>query len=218
MTSLFTYWKGPHWTAKDWSEIDIEIVPSITHENSKEGPFHVNLIYENHGMSGAPIPNDTADVGTDWHTYSFEWTPEYISWTFDGKEVYKQEASASGKEGDAVRWLQQREQTLIMNFWTPTFWSWHDGFEADGMPWYAEYDWVEVHDYDEKSKTFTQRWKDEFNSIDYSRWEVASSGSFQQNTCEWSRDNVYTQDGHLVLKMDKSGGGGGDHHSWHHWW
>ena len=106
-----------------------------------------------------------------------------------------------------------------MNFWTPTFESWHAGFEDDGMPWYAEYDWVEVHDYDESSKTFTQRWKDDFNSIDYSRWEVASSGSFQQNTCEWSKDNVYTQDGHLVLKMDKHGGGGGHGGGGHKpWW
>ena len=62
---------------KNWSEIDIELVPSITHQNGSEGPFHVNLIYEGHQMSGEPIGNLEAST-EGWHNYEFEWTPDYI--------------------------------------------------------------------------------------------------------------------------------------------
>ena len=46
--SLFTYWKGSkweHWSKSGWSEIDIEVVPSITkNTHGKHGPYHINLI------------------------------------------------------------------------------------------------------------------------------------------------------------------------------
>ena len=77
VVSLFTYWMGATADPKDWSEIDIELVPSITHQNGSQGPFHVNLIYEGHQMSGWPIGHgDATTVG--WHNYEFEWTPDYI--------------------------------------------------------------------------------------------------------------------------------------------
>ena len=34
-----------------------------------------------------------------------------------------------------------------MNFWTPTFHSWGQGFDPADMPWYALYDYVEVFTY-----------------------------------------------------------------------
>ena len=153
-------------------------------------------------MSGSAVPNHIADPGTDWHTYQVEWTPDYVSWSYDGKEVSTQRATDGGKAGAAVRWLRERDQHLIMNFWTPTFW-WGGGLNDDSMPWYAEYDWVQVETYDERTKSFNFHWKDEFDYIDRSRWEVAWNGGFPMNTCEWSHDNVYTRDGSLVLKMEK---------------
>ena len=48
VTSFFLFCKGPHWNYHDLSEIDIEIVPTITRDKNWEGPFHTNLIYENH--------------------------------------------------------------------------------------------------------------------------------------------------------------------------
>ena len=41
VTSFFTYWKGPNWTAAGWNEIDVELVPSKT-----ENPYSTNIIWQ----------------------------------------------------------------------------------------------------------------------------------------------------------------------------
>ena len=83
VSSFFTYWDGPGFYAGGWNELDIEIVPSV--ENN---PFSTNVIYgdghkkqENHDYAHEFDPRE------DWHTYEMEWTPDYISFAIDGKEV-----------------------------------------------------------------------------------------------------------------------------------
>ena len=72
--SMFTY------TDMDWpvsqNEIDVEIVPSIV-----ENPFSMNIIWSH----GAQDHNYATGFhpGTDWFTYTVEWTPEYVSWYVD---------------------------------------------------------------------------------------------------------------------------------------
>ena len=40
VSSFFTYWDGPDFTPTEWNEMDIEIVPSVSHN-----PFSMNIIY-----------------------------------------------------------------------------------------------------------------------------------------------------------------------------
>ena len=175
VTSLFTYWKGDRWKKWNyagWSEIDIELAPSAATKD--RGSYSTNLIWKNHAMSGQQLPKHKADPGSGWHTYSFEWTPDYVVWTFDGKEVRR-----ATTHDPAVTFLRERDQHLIMNFWVPTFHSWHKGFNPSDMPWYAQYDWVAYDEYDHNSKSFRHKWKDDFNSIDYGRWRVTDHGGFE---------------------------------------
>ena len=83
------------------------------------------------------------DPADDWHTYTMEWTPDYISWNVDGKEV------RHVKSDDPAVHLMGKEQSLRMNFWTPTFQSWGWGLDAKDMPWFVLYDYVEVYTYDQ---------------------------------------------------------------------
>jgi hypothetical protein len=82
-----------------------------------------------------------------------------------------------------------RDQHLMMNFWIPDFHDWNVGFEATGMPWYARYDFVEVWDYvppeewanyDVASQwhPFKPRWRDDFDTLDGSRWTVSDNWTF----------------------------------------
>ena len=77
-----------------------------------------------------------------------EWTPDYISWSVDGKEVRHVNA------GDAAVDLMRKEQSLRMNFWTPTFHAWGVGLDPIDMPWYVLYDYVEVFTYDKEHNEF----------------------------------------------------------------
>lgn len=47
-----------------------------------------------------------------------------------------------------------KAQSLRMNFWTPTFHSWGQGFDDEDMPWYTMYDYVEVYTFDKHSNEF----------------------------------------------------------------
>jgi beta-glucanase (GH16 family) len=83
VASFFTYWDGPNFSPAGWNELDIEIVPSV-----EDNPFSTNVIYgdgkqkeEEHEYLDYFDPHD------EWHVYEMEWTPEYISFTIDGREM-----------------------------------------------------------------------------------------------------------------------------------
>ena len=65
----------------------------------------------------------------DWHVYELVWTPEYISFNVDLKEVRRILANEA-----AVK-RSTRPQSVMMNFWTPTFEPWSTGLDPTNMPW-----------------------------------------------------------------------------------
>ena len=191
VSSFFTYFDGPGFSPADWNELDIEIVPSVEHN-----PLSMNMIYgdgesdkvESHEYAHGFNPHD------EWHTYTMEWTPDYVSWSVDGHEV----RHANGTH--AVSHMHQ-PQSLRMNFWTPTFDSWGHDLDPADMPWYVLYDYVEVHVWDEQANEFNLHWRDDFDSFDSSRWHKAT-GSFEANSSVFYPSNVSCKAGHLVLKME----------------
>lgn len=94
-----------------------------------------------------------------------------------------------------------KQQSVRMNFWTPTFHSWGSGFDAVDMPWYVLYDYVEVFTYNEHNNEFEFHWRDDFNAFDSGRWHKASGG-FEANSSVFYPQQVYTSGGNLVLKME----------------
>ena len=53
-------------------------------------------------MSSEGISRSIVDPQDDWATYEFRWTPDYISWYYNGQEVRKAWAS----DDPAVRHMQ----------------------------------------------------------------------------------------------------------------
>ncbi len=92
-----------------------------------------------------------------------------------------------------------------MNFWTPTFHSWGKGLEVEDMPWYLLFDDVEVYTFNVESNEFDLHWRDDFNAFDSGRWHKAS-GTFASNSSEFHSANAYTENGNLVLKMEREEG------------
>ena len=192
VSSFFTYWNGPNFYPGGWNELDVEIVPSVT-----ENPFSMNIIYgdgkekhESHGyMRGF-------DPKSDWHIYEMAWTPEYISWSLDNTEVRRVPAK------DAAVKLMNKGQSVMMNFWTPTFDSWGKGFNAADMPWYVMYDYVETYTYNHETESFDFHWRDDFNDFDPKRWHKSDNTTFDANTTTFRASQAYIDQGHLVLKME----------------
>jgi len=192
VSSFFTYWNGPNFFPGGWNELDIEIVPSV-HQN----PFSMNVIYgdgthkhETHDYMRGWDPKD------DWHVYEMSWTPEYIAWGVDNREVRRIPAS------DPSVKAMQKGQSVMMNFWTPTFDSWGKGFDAHDMPWYVLYDYVETFTWNSETHSFDFHWRDDFTTFDESRWHKSDNTTFDANSTTFRETQAYVQDGHLVLKME----------------
>ena len=172
VASFFTYWDGPEFFPGGWNELDIEIVPSVD-----QNPLSMNVIYgdgtakhESHDYQGGFDPKD------DWHIYELVWTPDFIAWKIDNKEVRR-----VTKEDPSVK-LTTKPQSVMMNFWTPTFLSWSKGFDASDMPWTVEYDYVETYTYNTEKKNFEFHWRDNFDTFDGKRWNVSDNTTFDANS------------------------------------
>jgi beta-glucanase (GH16 family) len=97
-TSFFTFWKGDgDWSKEGWSEIDIELVPSAHH-----GTVSTNVIWHNEQHSAHQIDRAIADPGDGWAVYEFQWTPDWVSWLYNGVERRKVWRSSENPE---IEWL-----------------------------------------------------------------------------------------------------------------
>ena len=192
VSSFFTYWNGPNFYTGGWNELDFEIVPSVM-----ENPLSMNAIYgdgnkknESHDYVKSFDPLD------DWHIYEIEWHPKFISWSIDNKEVRR-----IPMDDPSVKYMN-KGQSLMMNFWTPTFDSWGHGFNAADMPWYCIYDYVETYTYNFKTNGYDFHWKDDFNTFDTNRWHKSDNTTFDHNSTTFRAEQTFTHGGNLVLKME----------------
>ena len=114
VASFFLRWDGD--IPDDWSEIDLDIVPSVD-----QMPVSTNMKYHQAGDSKTNemqkyMYEDRFDPEDDWHTYTIDVTPRYISWSIDGKEVRKAAASTPFASN-----IHKEDLQLNLSFWTPSF-------------------------------------------------------------------------------------------------
>ena len=137
VAAFFTYWNGPNFYSGGWNELDFEIVPSVD-----KNPLSMNIIYgDGHSKHESHDYHHKFDPKDDWHIYEMEWTPHYIAWSIDHKEIRRVEGS------DPAIHYMNKQQSIMMNFWTPEFESWGKGLDAKDMPWYLLFDYVETYNY-----------------------------------------------------------------------
>ncbi|MGE5431806.1 MAG: family 16 glycosylhydrolase [Syntrophomonadaceae bacterium] len=192
LASFFTYHEIS--TTADWNEIDLEVM----------GRFSNNVQFNaitsgqvNHVRSNYVDFNPSLD----FHTYAFEWTPQYVSWFVDGTEVYRQTG--------AHILTMNKAQKIMMNVWNPAYPNWAGTFNPSSLPAFAYYDWVSYYAYTPgagsygTANNFTLSWKDDFNSWDQSRWEKATH-TWDGNNCDFITDNAVIKDGMLILCLTDS--------------
>jgi endo-1,3-1,4-beta-glycanase ExoK len=83
ISSFFLYYDDSYLESPEpWQEIDIEIV------GKTDDAFQSNSIT---GTASSKTTSekwhDFENLSQNYHTYSYEWPPDYIAWFFDGVEV-----------------------------------------------------------------------------------------------------------------------------------
>lgn len=120
VSSLFTY-TGPV-DGNPWDEIDIEFLGKDTTK--------VQFNYYTNGVGNHEYVYDLGfDAATSFHTYGFEWQPDYITWYVDGCAVYTATENIPSNPGK-----------IMMNVWPGTgVDSWLNPFNGV-VPLSAEYE------------------------------------------------------------------------------
>lgn len=193
--STFFLYENDSWitgTNNPWREIDIEVLGRYTDE------FQTNIIT---GIAEKRVMSEffaTIDVNPaeSYNTYTIEWTPDYISFLFNGKVVRKTDAGDSKKQVEDCRDIPQ---SYRFNFWANTITGWVGAFNESILPKYQFVNWIKYYKYSKDTKAFTLEWTDNFDTFDAQRWSKATH--VIEDFTQFSTQNAIVKDGTLILAM-----------------
>ncbi len=191
LASFFTYHEIT--SSIEWNEIDFEILGRYDHDVLVTSIGPGQKIRNSHQW----VAFNTSD---DFHNYAFEWTPDYIAWFIDDREIYRQTQEHIAEF--------KYDQKIMMNIWPPGWTPWAGILDDRTLPVFAFYDWVSYASYTPGSgdtgtdNNFTLEWQDNFDSWDQNRWEKATH-TFGGNNCDFVPENAVFKDGYLILCLTK---------------
>ncbi|WP_434040788.1 MULTISPECIES: family 16 glycosylhydrolase [Sorangium] len=190
LSTFFTYKDGSELSGAFWEEIDIEVFGK---DNARS--WQSNIIT---GMgtrvTSEQVHTADASLADGYHTYTLEWTPEYVAWSFDGREVRR-------TTGAQVATLTN-PQGLRMNLWSSDVVEWVGAFDDSVLPQHQFVNWIKYYRYN--NGAFELAWQDDFDSLDGARWSKAD-WTFDGNRVDFDPQNVTVKDGTLVLSLTREG-------------
>lgn len=196
VSSMFLYHNGSETGEGPWVEVDIEVLgkdPNSFQSNIISGNANAKVTSEEYHQV-SPACNQA------FHTYGLEWTPDYVRWTVDGKEVRK-------TVGGQVSALTEK-QGLRFNLWSSDDPGWVGQFSDNNLPVFQFINWVKAYKYTPgqgpDGSDFTLDWTDNFDSFNASRW-AKGNWTFDGNRVDLTAENIYSQDGMLILALTRKG-------------
>jgi beta-glucanase (GH16 family) len=200
ISSFFTYYNNSYLGSPEpWMEIDIETLGKNTNI------FQTNIIT---GNAASKITSEQVhsfdNLSQNYHTYTVEWTPNYIVWLFDGKEVRR-------TTGSQVTACQAKEMSYRFNAWISNVPEWAGSFNPSILPVYQYINWVKFSRYTPgagpNGSDFTADWQDNFDTFDGSRWGKGD-WTFDGNLVDFSPNNIVVKDGYCIICLTRIGATG----------
>jgi len=188
--STFFLWKeGSEQPGVFWEEVDVEVFGkynAITWQsNIISGLDPVKTTEQRH--------NQSFSLGDDFHTYSVEWTPEYVSWSLDGQLI----RSISGAPATDIT----SPTGIRFNLWASTSLEWAGAWYDSVLPQYQFVNWIKYYRFEDDQ--FILDWTDDFSDFNSDRWAKAN-WTFDGNRVDFDPQNALVQDGMLILCLTKS--------------
>jgi endo-1,3-1,4-beta-glycanase ExoK len=190
--SSFFLWKdGSELSTAYWNELDFEKLGA-------ECELQTNSIYGMPEQTHEQEHPGLTGLCDGYHTYAYEWTPDYIAYSLDGVELRRDTgADAAAYAENATTGLQAR-----FNIW-PGNANFGGTFVESSLPAYQYIDWAQYSTYTpgagDEGSDFTLKWREEFDSLP-AGWATGSWGS-PLNLSTHSPANVVFVDGIAVLAL-----------------
>src|SRR5690606_16169869 len=155
--------------------------------------LETNAFYGNPAQVHVQTASLPAVCGT-FHTFTYEWTPDYVAWLVDGMEVRRE----TGEAAAAFRDNTADGMQLRFNIW-PGDATFAGTFDPSLLPVYQHIDWVEYSSYN--GTGFDLEWREEFDdNVIPEGWELATWESPKGLSTHFV-ENGGVVDGHLVLAL-----------------
>jgi len=196
VVSSFFLWKdGSEKSGTFWNELDFEKLGADCH-------LQTNAYFGNPASVHNQTHAQAMNLCTDFHTYAYEWTPDYISWLIDGVELRRETgATATAYAENATAGMQIR-----FNIW-PGDATFGGNFSPAILPVKEQIDWVQYSSFADGA--FKVEWRDDFEAATLgSNWLSGNWGS-PKNLSTHDPGNIAIVDGNAVLSLTGDSASGG---------
>jgi endo-1,3-1,4-beta-glycanase ExoK len=193
--SSFFLWKdGSEASGAYWNELDFEKLGADCH-------MQTNTLYGNPQNSGEKSHSMPADMCTAYHTYAFEWTPTYLAWTIDAKEIRRETGSVVAAFADNA----PQGMTIHFNIW-PGNANFGGNFNPASLPVRQFLSWVQYSSFQDGA--FHVEWREDFTGAGVpSGWSTGTWAS-PLNLSTHDARNVTFADGIATLSLTADGSTG----------
>jgi hypothetical protein len=147
VVSSFFLWKDGSSSTTTWNELDFEKINSDCRLQTN--------IWTAQGTQSAMINTPSFNICNDYHTYAFEWTPDYIAWFIDGSQIRKVTGAS------VTEYTKNSSAGMAMHF---NIWQGDSSFggnlSTSTLPVYEYISWAQYSSY--ANNAFTLQWREEF--------------------------------------------------------
>jgi MYXO-CTERM domain-containing protein len=186
ISSFFLWKEGSEVSGAFWNELDFEKVGADCH-------LQTNNIYGKPQVNHDTKPQ-VSGLCTDYHDFRFEWTPTYIAWLIDGKEVRRD----TGEAATAYSQNATAGMTFHFNIW-PGNQDFGGNINNTTLPVREYISWVQYSSYN--NGTFELKWREEFQGPELPEGWVAGDWESPFKESTHSPKNVSLVNGIVVLAI-----------------
>lgn len=194
VVSSFFLWKvGSEQAGVYWNELDFE-------------KLWADCSLATNALHGAPEMSHSEDYTDDdlcdaFHTYAYEWTPDYIAWFIDDVEIRRE----TGEHVAAFRDNAASGMRIHFNVW-PGDATFGGNFDPAILPVHQYINWVQYSSYE--GGDFVFQWREDFDGGSLpGGWQTGNWPS-PKNLSTHSSANVSFIDGFVVLSLTADGATG----------
>jgi len=187
ISSFFLWKEGSEAANAFWNELDFE-------KYGANCALQTNAFYGNPEKVHEQKHSLSVDLCGEYHDYRYEWTPTYIAWVLDGKEIRRD----TGETAKAYADNATAGMTMHFNVW-PGNGEFGGDISKTTLPVRQYISWVQYSSYNNGS--FKVEWREDFQAAAIPDGWAVGNWSSAYNKSTHNTQNVAVVNGIAVLSL-----------------